>query len=80
MKADRLRNHARRKVYVVRRLRRGDALATPTARTPAGVFAQAAPQLTVRQNSLPQSPTDGERRFGVVHGHSSRMAYLAPYP
>jgi hypothetical protein len=68
MKSDRLRSYARRKVYRIRRLRRGNALATSTARTSAGIFAQAAPQLTVRQNSLPESPANGERRCSMVHG------------
>src|SRR5882762_8471187 len=89
MKSDRLRSYARRKVNVVRRLRGGNALAAPTARTPAGVFAQAAPQLTVRQESLPQSPTDGEYRCSMVHeallaragtAIVERMPHLAPSP
>src|SRR5256885_2381395 len=68
MKSDRLRSYTRRKVHLIRRLRRRDALAASTTRTPAGVFSQATPQLTVRQNPLPQSPTDGERRCSMVHG------------
>src|ERR1700730_19182314 len=68
MKSDRLRSYARRKVYRIGRLRRGNALATSIAQTSAGIFAQAAPQLTVRQNSLPESPANGERRCSMVHG------------
>jgi len=37
MKSDRLRSYARRKIYRIRRLRRGNALATSTARASAAV-------------------------------------------
>src|SRR5205823_1054162 len=74
MKSARLRSHTGREIHGIRRLRRGYALTASIANTSAGVFTLTAPQCAIRQSSLPESQTDGERRCDIIQCECSSVS------